>query len=104
MIIAIPAKEKNINSVVDERFGRAAYFVLYNINTNKSEIIDNIHKAGQSGVGTKVVEMLAEKGVKTVYAKEFGPKAKRMLEQMQIEMFDIKEENILVNKIIEKSK
>ena len=41
MKIAIALEENNYSSQTDRRFGRAAYFILINTETNDYEIIEN---------------------------------------------------------------
>lgn len=99
MIIAIPASNKNIDSLVDERFGRCPYFCFFNLENQQIEFKENTLKNGSGGVGPQVAEFLANNGVKKVYAIEFGPKAKDVLEKLNIEAQVIKSKQT-VNEII----
>ena len=85
MTIAIPASNKNIDSSVDDRFGRCPFFCLYNQKTRQIEFKENSLRNGSGGVGPQVVEFLANNDVNQVYAMEFGPKAKEMLDKLKIE-------------------
>ena len=85
MTIAIPASNKSIDSSVDDRFGRCPFFCLYNQETRQIEFKENSLRNGSGGVGPQVVEFLANSGVNKIYAVEFGPKAKDMLDKLKIE-------------------
>ena len=84
-MIAIPASENNINALIDDRFGRCPFFCFYNEDTGKSEFRVNLIRSDAGGVGPKVAEFLAISGVNKVYATEFGPKAKDVLDKLKIE-------------------
>ncbi len=86
MIIAIPSSSDQTDALIDERFGRCPFFCLYNTDTKKSEFKENTLKNATEGVGPQVVEFLANSSVNEVYAREFGPKAKKTLEKLNIRM------------------
>jgi predicted Fe-Mo cluster-binding NifX family protein len=84
MKIAIPASSDKLEALIDERFGRCPFFCFYNNETKKIEFKENSLKTGSGGVGPQVVEFLANSGVNEVYAVEFGPKAKDVLDKLKI--------------------
>src|SRR4030042_3745354 len=86
MMIAIPASENNIDAMLDERFGRCPFFCFYNTKTESIEFKENKLKNASEGVGPQVVEFLANNSISEVYSCEFGPKAKNMLEKLNINM------------------
>jgi len=90
MKIAIPASSDKSEVFVDERFGRCPFFCFYDNETKKIEFKENNLKNGSGGVGPQVVEFLANSGVNKVYAVEFGPKAKDVLDTLKIETQVIK--------------
>ena len=59
MTIAIPVSNENIDSAVDDRFGRCPFFYLYNLETKQIEFKENSMRIGSGGVGPQVVEFLA---------------------------------------------
>ena len=80
MIIAISSKGSDLNSLVDERFGRANYFIIYDTDADRFEALDNEMNAKSSqGVGVKAVELLSGKDVNLVISGNFGPQAFRAL-------------------------
>lgn len=85
MKIAVPLSEKSTEALVDERFARCPFFCIYDTKSKKSELLENSLRNGSGGVGLQVSELLANLGIKKVYAVEFGPKAKDMLNKLNIE-------------------
>ncbi len=76
MLIAISSKGLDIHSSVDERFGRANYFIIYNTDSNSFESLNNETNAKSSqGVGIKTVELLSSKNIDVVISGNFGPQA-----------------------------
>jgi predicted Fe-Mo cluster-binding NifX family protein len=90
MKVAVPVSDENMDSLVDERFGRCPFFCFYNLETKQTEFKENSLKNGSGGVGPQVAEFLANNGVNKVYAMEFGPKARDVLEKLKIETQIIK--------------
>lgn len=86
MKIAIPASEKNINSLIDERFGRCLYFCIYNRKSGETRFMVNEISNAAGGVGPKVAGLLAEEGIAEVVALEVGPKAKKILDKLKIKI------------------
>ncbi|PLX19848.1 MAG: hypothetical protein C0599_10125 [Salinivirgaceae bacterium] len=104
MITAITSNANTKAAQVDEKFGRCAYFALHNHATGETEFIDNPHKNNKGGVGSSVVEMLANREVTQIVAIEFGPKAKNLLEKLSIQMIVPENKQITIEEIIAKIK
>jgi predicted Fe-Mo cluster-binding NifX family protein len=86
MKIAIPASADNPDALIDERFGRCAFFCFYNTKTQKFDFIENNLKNDKEGVGPKVVEYLANYRVNEVYAYHVGPKAQNIMHKLNIKL------------------
>ncbi len=85
MIIAITSKEASLQSEVDPRFGRAAYFMIANSLTGEVNAHDN--SAGveaSNGAGTGAAQLLAEYNVDVLYTGHVGPKAAEVLDKAKI--------------------
>ena len=86
MIVAITAKDGVLNSEVDPRFGRAAFFVIADTDTLEARIIDNSESVNaSSGAGTGAAQTLSELGVDALYTGQVGPKASEVLKAAGIE-------------------
>lgn len=92
MNIVITATGNDVNTVLDKRFGRAAWFCLYNLETKETNFIQNEYVNATGGAGTKVAELMVKLEVKKVISGDFGPKAKTMLEKFSIQMVTLQKE------------
>lgn len=87
MIVAIPVVNKDIESEIDDRFGRGEYFLVYNMESEEIEYLENIYKDEVTGAGQKVVKMLYDRGVKCLITPELGPKAKEALKAFEMVVY-----------------
>ena len=74
-MLAVCAKAPGLDSVVDERFGRAEYYVTYDEERNMPQSVENKARLEAGGAGGTAVRFLSESGVDVVLAPELGPKA-----------------------------
>ncbi len=92
--LAIPTEgEKGVEDVVSNVFGRAKTFTLVEIrdgSITNVQVVKNPAVEYKHGAGPIVVKMLADRGVTVVAAREFGPGASALLEQHNIDMFEVK--------------
>lgn len=72
MKIAIASENKDKKSNVSEKAGRAKYYLIVDKSGKLLETIDNPFSTGGGGAGFGVAKMLADKGVDTIVAGEFG--------------------------------
>ena len=85
MKIAISARGPTSYSDVDERFGRAYWFLIYDDRNDSWMPVDNsINREKAKGAGSSTAEMMKELGVQQVLTGETGPKAYRVLSQAGI--------------------
>ncbi len=104
MKTAITSTGNNLDSKFDLRFGRTAWFCIYDKESDIIQFVENENKDSMSGAGTKTAEMIAELGVNQVISGDFGPKAKSLLERFEIQMIILNEENNTVQNILDKLK
>lgn len=86
----------------DLRFGRAGWFCVYDTETKETNFIENSFKNLNGGAGTKSSEMVAELGATKVISGHFGPKAKDLLERLNIEMATMNDDKLKIEDIIGK--
>lgn len=91
MKLAIALKENDYNSSVDERFGRAPFFIIIDSNTKEFEIIENEAKDEATGAGLKAVKNLLKYEIDTIIAGEIGPKAGELIYDLEIPTFKFKD-------------
>ena len=100
MKLIVTSTGNSLKSMFDTRFGRSAWFCVFDTETNTAEFIENENKNINGGAGTKAAEKIAEFGVTQVISGDFGPKAKSLLERLKIQMIILKEPQKQIKEII----
>jgi len=75
MKILLSSQGSEKDSIVDQRFGRAAYYVIYNDETDEYTFVENQGKFENSGAGVKASQFVLKQGVDCVITGSLGPKA-----------------------------
>ena len=91
MKVAITSTGNTLASMLDQRFGRCAYFVIFDFEFKSVEYIPNPNKQVSEGAGPASVQLLAERGVHKIISGDFGMKVKPILDSLQIQMIVIKD-------------
>jgi predicted Fe-Mo cluster-binding NifX family protein len=102
MKTVITSSDNKLTAQFDKRFGRAAWYCVFDENTKETSFIDNVHISASNGAGTKAAEKMVELGVGKVISGDFGPKAKDLLEKFDIQMVIIQDDDLRVENIIQK--
>lgn len=100
MKIVITSTGNTPDSNFDLRFGRAAYFCVYDTENQTSEFIENPSAEAQGGAGTKSAEKMIELGVSRIISGDFGPKAKDLLDKFKIQMVMLDNQEQTIESII----
>lgn len=88
MNVAIPVLEKNIDSPIDSRFGRAQAFLIADLESMKVvAFIENPNVSAGGGAGTNTAQMLINNGVNAIIAGAVGPNALNVLKNARIPVF-----------------
>ena len=87
MRVAITSTGTSLDSNVDPRFGRCAYFIIYDTDSDTFEFIENTGRQAMGGAGIQAGQLMASKNVGAVIAGNFGPNAFRVLEAAKIKMY-----------------
>ena len=80
MKIAVPAKSADFNAPLDERFGRCAFFVLYDTATRTHQIFPNPAAGEAHGAGPKALQAILAAGAAVLIAARVGENAERALQ------------------------
>jgi len=88
MILAFCVKEPNGDSELDDRFGRAEYFLVVNSNTGANVAFTNASKEASGSAGIKSVQMLKDQRVQALIAPKLGPKALDAAKALGLEVFE----------------
>lgn len=91
MKAAITSNGNTYDSLVDSRFGRCAYFVVYDTDSGAVEFIPNPNKDKTEGVAAASAQLVTSRGVKKVISGEFGAKVKGYFDSLAIQLIILKE-------------
>lgn len=86
MKICVTSEGNDLDSKVDQRFGRAKYFIFYDDETSLFEAVSNKNVDGTGGVGIQSAQLVAEKQAKIVLTGKVGPNASKALESAGIDV------------------
>ncbi|HZJ74167.1 MAG TPA: NifB/NifX family molybdenum-iron cluster-binding protein [Perlabentimonas sp.] len=100
MKVAITSTGDSLDSMLDERFGRCSYFVIYDTESKSTEFIPNPNKEAQNGAGPASVQLVAERSANKIVSGEFGIKIKSLADSLKIQLIVVKEKKT-VREIIE---
>jgi predicted Fe-Mo cluster-binding NifX family protein len=88
MKVAISAQHNDIKSLVDPRFGRAAWFIIADSESGEWTAVDNHETAHASGgAGVQAGTMVVNQGVDTVITGNVGPNAHKVLAAAGISIY-----------------
>lgn len=91
MKIAITSTGNNLQSSIDPRFGRCAFFVIYDTETKGIEFIPNPNLNATEGAGPASVQLVASRNIEKVVSGEFGMKIKPLFDSLKVQMIVVKE-------------
>jgi len=100
MKIAITSTGNSPESKLDSRFGRCAFFVIYDTESGSTEFIPNQNKENVEGAGPASVQLVASRGVKKVVSGEFGAKVKAIFDSLQIQLVVLNDSVKTISEII----
>lgn len=90
MKIAISSTGENIDSAIDENFGRCLYFIIVEIENNKIgkiNVIKNESSYQTGGAGISATKLIAQENVEAVITGSVGPRAFDALNQFKIKVY-----------------
>ena len=101
MKIAITSQGNSLESLIDQRFGRCAYFVVYDTESRATEFVPNPNREVENGAGPASVQLVAARNVSKIISGEFGMKIKSLLDSLKIQMIVVKDPDKTIHDIIE---
>ena len=87
MKLIITATEPEIAAAVDPRFGRGAYFIVFDTETLKWQAHENPGVNAAGGAGSQAAQFAAQQGADAVISGDFGPNAYLALAAAEIKMY-----------------
>jgi predicted Fe-Mo cluster-binding NifX family protein len=87
MRIAISSAGPAMDSALDPRFGRAAFFIVADTETMEFEAVDNSAAQSSGGAGISAAQAVAGRGVQAIVTGSAGPNAMDVLIAAGIEIY-----------------
>ncbi len=87
MKIAIPVDEKNLESNVCVSFGRAPYFLVYDVETKESVFIDNSAASSKGGAGIKAAQTIVDNKADVLLTPRCGQNAADVIKSANIKIY-----------------
>lgn len=90
MKIAISTYEENLNSAIDQRFGRCRYFLIVDLDKKDVRHFEAVANKGNiqgHGAGIKAAEQLGELGIDAIITGQLGPNASEILKKLGIKAY-----------------
>ena len=87
MKVAVSSTGQDLNSQIDPRFGRCAYFMVVDTDDMSFEAYDNENVALGGGAGIQSATFLASLGVSSVMTGSCGPNAMKTLAAAEVPVY-----------------
>jgi len=87
MKICITSMGNSKESLLDKRFGRAAFFAFVDTETMDMEITENPAAISGGGAGISAGQMMVDKGVEALITGNVGPNAMNIIKAAQIKIY-----------------
>lgn len=100
MKIAIPVNKKSMETKVSENFGRAEYFLIYDLDSKENDYIDNKASSTPGGAGIIAAQTVVDSGVDALITPRCGKNAGDVLLAGGVKIY--KSEDVSVNENIKK--
>ena len=80
MKVCLSSTGTTLDSNVDPRFGRCAYFIIYDTSADTFEYYANESRNAMGGAGIQAAQRVIEKGAEAVISGDIGPNSFRVLQ------------------------
>jgi predicted Fe-Mo cluster-binding NifX family protein len=87
MKLCFTAQGATLDSLSEDRFGRAPYFIIVESENGSFEAIQNPYADGAGGVGPKAAQVLIAHDVKALISGQVGGNAREVLAAAGIAMY-----------------
>jgi len=90
MKIAVTSQGEDMKSLVDQRFGRAKYFIAVDLESGEFQYHSNmVNVNAAQGAGIQSAQKVADLGVEGIITGHVGPKAWSVLKAAGIKVFTV---------------
>lgn len=97
MKIAVSSTGNTLESAMDQRFGRAACFIILDTETMGFESVNNGATASAGGAGISAAQAIVDKGAGALITGNVGPNAMNVLQAAKIDIFRGSSESVKEN-------
>ncbi len=88
MKIAISTTGKTLEAPIDPRFGRAAGFIIYDLESGACEYVDNTQNLNaMQGAGIQSAKHISDSGAQAIVTGHCGPKAFAALKSANVKIY-----------------
>lgn len=87
MKVAVSCEGKTLDAPVDQRFGRAARFLIVDTDSMTFDVLENQNVAAAGGAGISTAKMVVDAGAQAVLTGNCGPNAERTLTAGNVKLF-----------------
>jgi predicted Fe-Mo cluster-binding NifX family protein len=87
MKIILTAVTSGIDSELDPRFGRGAYFLIVDSETQEWQSVPNPASNASGGAGVRAAQFVSEQNCDAIISGDFGPNAFEALTEAGISMY-----------------
>ncbi|MDI9502696.1 MAG: dinitrogenase iron-molybdenum cofactor biosynthesis protein [Tissierellia bacterium] len=91
MKIAIPVEENTLDAKVSSSFGRAAYFLIFDTQSDEARFIDNPAINSTGGAGILSAQTVVDAGADTLLTPRLGQNAADVIQDAGMQVFQSKE-------------
>ena len=88
MKVAVSSVDNHLDSLVDPRFGRAAYFLIVDSDSLNYEMVPNPNVNAVGGAGVQSAQLVINKGAKAVLTGRCGPNAFYVFDSAGIKIYE----------------
>ncbi|MDD5016962.1 MAG: NifB/NifX family molybdenum-iron cluster-binding protein [Eubacteriales bacterium] len=87
MKIGISSTGNTMESALDPRFGRCAYFVIHDTDAGRNEFIENAARSASGGAGIAAAQQMIDSDVGAVITGNMGPNAFDVMKNAGIKVY-----------------
>ncbi|MFX0124716.1 MAG: NifB/NifX family molybdenum-iron cluster-binding protein [Candidatus Hodarchaeota archaeon] len=87
MKIAVTSISKSLDEAIDPRFGRCAFFLIFELPDRTPRVIPNQSGASMHGAGIATAQMICQEGIQAVITGNVGPNAFQVLSRAGVQVF-----------------
>ncbi len=88
MKISIPMEQMDIESQINDSFGRAPFYLIYSTVNKDVEYLDHRAVASQGGAGVRAAQVLADNGVRAIITHQCGENAEKILANAEVLIYE----------------